>query len=368
VVANVNPFQYVLTRRIIGGKYNKWIVILQEFDLDFASAKSKKSLVFAELISDFPRLDEDVIHVDSFADEHIFLVSSSDPWYGDIVLYLQTLKFTQHLSRDDRRRVRYQAKKYTIIGDTLYRRGVDNILHHFLTHEEAELVLNDFHKGACGGHLSGLATTQKILRAGYFWPTIFKDCIEVVKKCHPCQVFTQKMRSHPTPLHPVITVGPFTKWGVDFIDCNPTSAGGHQHIIMVIDYFTKWVEAMPTIKSNGKTATFFMFNQIIARFGIPSEIVTDHGSHFQNEMMVELASKLGFRHGHSSPYYPQENGQVEAINKSLKTILQKIVSRSNSNWHIMLYPTLWAYRTSVKTATRFFPFSVSARCGVDPSC
>jgi hypothetical protein len=98
VVVDVNPFQYVLTRRIIGGKYNKWIVILQEFDLDFASVKSKKSLVFAELISDFPRLDEDVIHVDSFADEHIFLVSSSDPWYGDIVLYLQTLKFPQHLS------------------------------------------------------------------------------------------------------------------------------------------------------------------------------------------------------------------------------------------------------------------------------
>jgi hypothetical protein len=79
VVVDVNPFQYVLTRRIIGGKYNKWIVILQEFNLDFASAKSKKSLVFVELISDFPRLDEDVIHVDSFVDEHIFLFSSSDP-------------------------------------------------------------------------------------------------------------------------------------------------------------------------------------------------------------------------------------------------------------------------------------------------
>jgi hypothetical protein len=79
VVADVNLFQYVLTRRIIRGKYNKWIVKLQEFDLDFASAKSKKSLVFAELISDFPWLDEDVIHVDSFVDEHIFLVSSSEP-------------------------------------------------------------------------------------------------------------------------------------------------------------------------------------------------------------------------------------------------------------------------------------------------
>jgi hypothetical protein len=64
VVVDVNPFQYILTRRIIGEKYKKWIVILQEFDLNFTSTKSKKSLVFAELISDFPRSYEDVIHID----------------------------------------------------------------------------------------------------------------------------------------------------------------------------------------------------------------------------------------------------------------------------------------------------------------
>jgi hypothetical protein len=115
---------------------------------------------------------------------------------------------------------------------------------------------------------------------------------------------------------------------------------------------------MPTIKSNGRTVAFFVFNQIITWFGIPSEIVTDHGSHFQNEMMVEIVSKMGFKHGHSYPYYPQENGKVEALNKSLKTILQKTVSRSTSNWHIMLYPMLWGYRTSVKTATSFSPFQI----------
>jgi hypothetical protein len=112
---------------------------------------------------------------------------------------------------------------------------------------------------------------------------------------------------------------------------------------MDVDYFTKWVEAMPTMKSNGKTASFFIFNQIIAQFGIPSEIVTDHGSHFQNEMMIELESKMGFKHDQLFPYYHQTNVQVKAVNKSLMTILQKTVSRSNSNWHIMLYPALWEY-------------------------
>jgi transposase InsO family protein len=71
-----------------------------------------------------------------------------------------------------------------------------------------------------------------------------------------------------------------------------------------MEYFTKWVEAMPTINFDGETTTLFIFNPIIARFSIPKEIVTDHGSHFQNEMMIELASKLGFKHDHSSPYYP----------------------------------------------------------------
>ena len=77
------------------------------------------------------------------------------------------------------------------------------------------------------------------------------------------------------------------------MDCNPASAGGHHHIIVDVDYFTKWAEAMPTVKSDGETtvksdgetAAHFVFNQIISRFGISRELVTDHGSHFQNRMM-----------------------------------------------------------------------------------
>jgi hypothetical protein len=166
------------------------------------------------------------------------------------------------------------------------------------------------------------------------------------------------MRAHPTPMFPIITVGPFTKWGIDYATCNPPSARGHHYIIVAVDYFTKWVEAMPTFKDDGETTTLFLFNQIIARFDVPREIVTDHGSHFQNKMMSELTSNLGLRQEHSSPYYPQANGQVEAVNKSLKTILQRTINSAKSNWHLMLYSTLWAYRTSVKTATGFSPFQL----------
>ena len=103
--------------------------------------------------------------------------------------------------------------------------------------------------------------------------------------------------------------------------CNPTSAGGHCYIIVAMEYFTKWVEDMPTYAEDGKTTALFLFNHVIARFGLPQSIVTDHRSHFQNQMMAELSAKLGFRHEKSTPYYPQANGQVETINKVLKTML-----------------------------------------------
>jgi hypothetical protein len=123
-------------------------------------------------------------------------------------------------------------------------------------------------------------------------------------------------------MFPIITVGPFTKWGIDYTTCHPPSAMGHHYIIVAVEYFTKWVKAMPTFNNDGETSSLFLFNQMIERFDIPKEIVADHGSHFQNKMMFELTSNLGLRQEHSSPYYPQANGQVEAMNKSLKTILQ----------------------------------------------
>ena len=114
--------------RMIGGKYNKWIVILQEFDLEFVSAKSKKSLIFAELISDFPSEVKDLVCEDTFVNENIFLISTLDPWCGDIIIYLQTLKVPTHLSRDGQRRLRHVSKNYLIVDNTLYHCGVDSIL------------------------------------------------------------------------------------------------------------------------------------------------------------------------------------------------------------------------------------------------
>ena len=98
-----------------------------------------------------------------------FFISTSDPSYGDILIYLQTLKYPAAFSREEQRKLCLHANTYLIIGDTLYRSGVDSILRRCLTHEEVQIVLNDAHSGACGGHLSRLAMAQQILRVNYLW-------------------------------------------------------------------------------------------------------------------------------------------------------------------------------------------------------
>eukprot|EP00253_Pinus_taeda_P003103 PITA_03103 len=310
VISDCNPMTYILSRQLLGGKYSKWIVILQVFDLEFTAAKSNKSLVFAELLCSLPSTATSSQIEESIPDETLFLINTLDPWYGDIIVYLQTSSFRPETSKDARRRIRHQAQPYRIVGGTLYRLGVDSVLRRCLTFEEAERVLNDCHSGACHGHISGYATAQKILCAGYFWPSIFKGCILAVRSCHECQIYQRKMHAPAAPLHPVVTVGPFAKWGINYVTCNPRSTGGHGYTIVAVDYFTKWAETMPTLSEDGHTAALFLCNHVISRFGVPQAIVTDHGKHFRNHMMVELTTQLGLRHDSSSPYYPQANSQL----------------------------------------------------------
>lgn len=83
------------------------------------------------------------------------------------------------------------------------------------------------------------------------------------------------MHAHPSPLHPVVLVGLFSECGIDFTTYKPPSVTGHNYIIMAIDYFPKWVEAMPTYANDAKTTSLFMFNHIIAQFGVPRSLVME---------------------------------------------------------------------------------------------
>ena len=115
------------------------------------------------------------------------------------------------------------------------------------------------------------------------------------------------------------------------MNCNPPSSNGNKYIVVEFIYFAKWVESMPTFNNTADTTTCFLFNYVITQFKVPLQLVSDHGKHFENKIFMEPSSNLGFSHEFSSPYYPQSNGQVEAVKKFLKTMLQRTINKHNTN-------------------------------------
>ena len=159
-------------------------------------------------------------------------------------------------------------------------------------------------------------------------------------------------------MHIFVFMGPFLKWGIEFMTCNPRSSMWNRCIIVTVDYFTKWAEVMPTFNNIGQTNALFFFDHVIAWFGVPQAIVIDHGKNFHNHMVTELAGKLGMSHDSSTPYYRQSNRQVDAINKILKRMLQRMIGVHKRNFRLILYSALWVYRTLVRNATRSAPFQL----------
>ncbi|RDX75963.1 Pol polyprotein, partial [Mucuna pruriens] len=138
----------------------------------------------------------------------------------------------------------------------------------------------------------------------------------------------------------------------------PKASNGHRFILVAIDYFTKWVEAALNANITKSVVTKFIKRDIICHYGLPAHIITDNGKNLNNKMMIELCEQFKIKHHNSTPYRPKMNGAVEAANKNIKKIIQKMVVRYK-DWHDMLPYALHRYRTLVCTSTRATPYSLA---------
>lgn len=143
------------------------------------------------------------------------------------------------------------------------------------------------------------------------------------------------------PLKLIIVEEPFKQWGIDFIGViNPSSSAGHSYVLTAIDYFTKWVEAIPVKNATSKIVCRFLKENIISRFGVPFKIVTDNVATFFSSEILQFFFEYSILLTHSSNYYPQGNGQAESSNKNLITIIHKLVEENQRSWHKALFDAL----------------------------
>jgi hypothetical protein len=137
---------------------------------------------------------------------------------------------------------------------------------------------------------------------------------------------------------------------------NPPSSKGHQVILAITDYFTKWVEAIPMESVASKDIINFVTKHVIHRFGIPQTITTDGGSVFISEEFKKFAIDMGIKLIWSSPYYAQANGQAEASNQSLIKLIKRKIDEHSKRLREVLSEALWAYHVSCHGATKTSPY------------
>ena len=151
---------------------------------------------------------------------------------------------------------------------------------------------------------------RKIMRTGYFWLTMERDCCQLVQRCPECQMHGDFIHVPPSEFHALTSPWPFSVWVIDIIGkISPKSSSGHEYILVAIDYFTKWVEATSYAGLTAARVVKFIRSHIIYRYGLPHELISYRGAHFRGEVDT-LVQEYGIQHHRSSAYRPETNGAV----------------------------------------------------------
>ncbi|KAG7548068.1 Ribonuclease H domain [Arabidopsis suecica] len=286
--------------------------------------------------------------------------TSANDWGADWRVPIKNLILNGELPSNkwQARKLRIISAKYCIIKESLYKRGVSDPYLLCIFGPEVEIVTSEVHEGLCGSHSSGRAMAFKIKRLGYFWPTMISDCIDYAKQCKKCQMHAPLIHQPSEFLSSISAPYPFMRWSMDIVGPMHRSTRGVQYVLVLTDYFSKWIEAEAYISIHDSVVKTFLWKHIICRYGVPYEIVTDNGPQFISNDFEDFCSAWGIKLSYTTPRYPQGNGQAEASNKTILSNLKKRLSALKEGWYDELQPVLWAYRTTPRRATGETPFSL----------
>jgi transposase InsO family protein len=246
-----------------------------------------------------------------------------------------------------------QSAHYTLIGGTLYRRDATGVLMKCIFLATGKQLLDEIHAGQCGIHATSRTLVGKVFRSGFYWPTAKNDAAELVQRCEACQFLSKQQHLSAQQLQTIPVTWPFACWGLDMIGPFKNAQGGYIHVLVAIDKFTKWIEYKPiTSLTSAKTVEFIQ--DIIFRFGIPNNIITDLGSNFTSSKFFDFYEQRSIQIKYASVAHPRANSQVERANGMILEALRKKVFDKNEKfagkWIRELLYVVWSLRTQPSRA------------------
>nr|CAH8870258.1 unnamed protein product [Trichobilharzia regenti] len=205
----------------------------------------------------------------------------------------------------------------------------------------------------------GHAGSGKMIEAAkrrYWWPHQRKDIIDFCDSCEVCQTIKAPHKYNKAPLEPIIAGHPNDLVQIDLVGPLPVTSRNNNYILVMVDHFTKWCEAIAIPQIDAVTIAESIFDHWVSRWGAPLQLHSDRGSNFESIVVSELCRIMGIRKTRTTAYHPQGNGLVERTNRTLKALLQAFVDQNNPReWDRSLSQCLMAYRASIHKATRQTP-------------
>jgi len=260
------------------------------------------------------------------------------------------------------RKIKKSSSKFILINGELYRFGFTHPLLVCVHGERCTRIMAELHEGICGSHIGGRALATRIVRAGYYWPTMREDCKRYAQRCKQCQQHADWHKAPPEELKSIYSPWPFHTWGIDILGPFPLGIRQMKYLVVAIEYFTKWIEAEPVAQITAHKIQSFVWKNIVCRFGVPKRLVSDNGTQFASHLLKKLCEDIGTQQVFASGEHPQTNGQVESANRVLLRGLKRRFEKAKGSWAEEVPRIVWAYHTTDQSGTHETPFSLVYGC------
>ena len=360
-------------RPTLNRRIDFWSIDLADYNIKEIKYKKGSCNCDADLLTRYPTIGSTAVNTRARAKQALAVSTTDrlDTTHGSSTIPSSTPShpLTSPLNRDRLHTEQQidQAIQHSIAHldrSSLYRDGIlfrqskKYGLVPFLPASLVSKVLHGFHDHASAAHFGRNRTYSKIAKR-CFWSNMHRDIQAYVRSCEICarhNIPRQKLPGHLQSVSP--PRGVFQLVSMDF--WGPTlepSTNLNRYVLVLTDYMSKFIIARATPCNNAQTVAEFLL-ETASLFGVPHQLLTDHGSHFNNELISKMSLLMGCEHTLSTAYHPQSNGQVERWNATMRPQLNKLAEQQPTDWDQFLPAIVSAYNSGEHATTGISPFEL----------